>query len=86
MDIKVLGTAEPAVTIIAASIPILRAFVRKDAPARTRSIPFVEFSQIPEPSSHSLSSTTKEYPVEATEGPVRYNTTLASARVALRDL
>jgi hypothetical protein len=80
VDIKVLGTAEPAVTIIAASIPILRAFIRKDAPARTRSIPFVEFSQIPEPSSQSLSST-KEYPVE---GLVRYNTT--PARVTVHDV
>ncbi|KAK4120726.1 hypothetical protein N657DRAFT_648913 [Parathielavia appendiculata] len=59
VDIKVFGVAEPAVSIIAASIPILRPFVRKATPSQERSIQFVQLSQIPEPGSRSLRSTKK---------------------------
>jgi hypothetical protein len=50
VDVKIFGTAEPAVTIIAVSIPILRAFIHKDAAQKSRSIQFIQFSHIPEPS------------------------------------
>jgi len=59
VDIKVFGVAEPAVSIMAASIPILRALIRKTIPSQERSIQFVPFSQIPEPGSRSLRSTKK---------------------------
>ena len=48
MDIKIFGTAEPAMSVIAASIPILRAFIQRDA-LKSTSIPFTQFSHIPEP-------------------------------------
>jgi hypothetical protein len=35
-------------SVIAASIPILRAFIQREAPKST-SIPFTQFSHIPEP-------------------------------------
>ncbi len=50
VDVKVFGTAEPAVTIIAVSIPILRAFICKDAAQKSQSIQFIQFSHISEPS------------------------------------
>lgn len=60
VDIKVFGVAEPAVSIIAASIPILRTLVQKKTPTtQERSIQFVQFSKIPEPGSRSLHSTNK---------------------------
>jgi hypothetical protein len=59
VDIKVFGIAEPAVSIIAASIPILRALIRKAAPSQERSIQFVQFSQNPTHGAQSLRSTSK---------------------------
>jgi hypothetical protein len=41
-------------SVIAASIPILRAFIRREAP-KSQSIQFVQFSHIPEPSTHGRS-------------------------------
>ena len=55
MDIKIFGTAEPAMSVIAASIPILRAFIRRDSGTKDRSIQFIQFSHIPEPTSHGRS-------------------------------
>ncbi|KAH6620878.1 hypothetical protein B0J18DRAFT_480288 [Chaetomium sp. MPI-SDFR-AT-0129] len=49
VDVKIFGTVEPAVTIIAISIPVLRAFIRKDAASKSRSIWFIQFSHITEP-------------------------------------
>ncbi|KAK4124089.1 hypothetical protein N657DRAFT_376381 [Parathielavia appendiculata] len=47
VDIKVFGTAEPAISIIAASIPVLRAFIRKNATKNPRSVTFVHLSDYP---------------------------------------
>jgi hypothetical protein len=57
VDIKVFGTAEPAIGIVAASIPVLRAFIRKETPLRSDSLSFVHVSQIPEPTSRSFNPT-----------------------------
>jgi hypothetical protein len=44
VDLKIYGTAEPAVTIMAISIPVLRAFLRRDAPPQP--VQFIQFSDI----------------------------------------
>ena len=51
MDVKIFGTAEPAVTIIAVAIPILRAFARQVAKPKSQSNEFIQFSQTFEPTS-----------------------------------
>ena len=55
VDLKIFGTAEPAVGIIAASIPILRAFIRRDAPARE--VQFVQLSKVPGVTMYSFNQT-----------------------------
>jgi hypothetical protein len=75
VDIKIFGTAEPAVTIIAVAIPVLRAFVRRDAKPKSQSIRFIQFSQIPEPSSGGLSvpsSYEKKYAAGSDDGLVTH--------------
>ncbi len=44
MDLKIYGTAEPAVTIMAISIPVLRAFLRRDSPPQT--VQFIQFADL----------------------------------------
>ncbi|PKS08085.1 hypothetical protein jhhlp_005360 [Lomentospora prolificans] len=46
IDLKILGIAELATTIIAVSIPVLRAFIRRKAPTTAR-LKFVRMSQLP---------------------------------------
>ncbi|KAK4096768.1 hypothetical protein N658DRAFT_435379 [Parathielavia hyrcaniae] len=58
VDIKVFGTAEPAISIIAASIPVLRAFIHKHTTQQTRSATFVHLG--PYPRSRSTASAKKE--------------------------
>ncbi|KAK4459330.1 hypothetical protein QBC42DRAFT_232002 [Cladorrhinum samala] len=50
VDLKIFGTAEPAMSVVAASIPILRAFIRRGSVTKPQSIEFVQLSPIPEPS------------------------------------
>ena len=83
VDIKIFGTAEPAMSIIAASIPILRAFVQGKAP-KSNSIPFTQFSHIPEPTTTGrsmpmFSSTSKK---DSTEAFVHYPSPSSQASVA----
>ncbi|KAK4033022.1 hypothetical protein C8A01DRAFT_50312 [Parachaetomium inaequale] len=82
VNIKIFGTAEPAVAIIAASIPILRAFVRRDAATGSQSIPFVQFSQIPDPGSRSSNTSKKEFD----EALVRHTSTRSQPAAGAQDV
>lgn len=74
VDVKIFGTAEPAVTIMAISIPVLRAFIRKDAARKTRSVRFIQFSQTPEPSGgRSAPSFEKKYAGDSDVGLVSHS-------------
>jgi hypothetical protein len=85
--LKIFGTAEPAVTIIAVAIPILRAFVRRDATQKSQSIRFIQFSQIPEPSSKGLSvpSYAEKKHVGSDDGLVTYTSRPSHASLPRRD-
>ncbi len=82
MDIKIFGTAEPAMSVIAASIPILRAFIQREAPKST-SIPFSQFSHIPEHSTRgrTMTSATASRKRESTDGFVTYASQVSQTSV-----
>ena len=83
MDIKIFGTAEPAMSVIAASIPILRAFIQRQVPKST-SIPFTQFSHIPEPSkagSRSVPTFTSTSKRNSTDAFVQYASRSSQASV-----
>jgi hypothetical protein len=59
-------------SIIAASIPILRAFLRRDAVPKSGSIQFVQFSNIPEPSNARSLPSVSDSKRHSDEGLVKH--------------
>jgi hypothetical protein len=72
VDLKIFGTTEPAMSVIAASIPILRAFIRRDSASKQRSIQFVQFSHIPEPSNGRSVPSVSDSKRHSDDGLVKY--------------